>query len=428
MSQIVRITLTSAEDGTGPFNLFSDVDDFYNPFEGNISLDALRAGYISTLVPDLATTIQVKSYNTICQTYLDIRIVAPSPSVTSTVTPSITATPTVTPSITVTPTTTPSITATPSLTPSPSSVINSGTLRYSYGSQDYPAGWSTPTVACSTGGTGGGQLVTVYWTGTLGNGTVLYYNSNLTVPFDIEGAEGYYYLNGYSFTYTGEVISYNACSHPISAGLVLDFDIDNTSSYPGTGGIVTNLYNSNQIFLINGPTYDAGPPASILLDGTNDYMITSNYTDVQLGVSMSYETIIEVGTGGLNNGNFYAKNYNDGLRMRVKSTGEVEVINTVGNIFTTSGAGLVENTKYHVVFTGGPTGTGCEIYVNGTSFGTTATAFVSYAGSAGIYFGVGNGTLEPLKGNIYLGRQYDRTLSSTDVTNAYNYYQSKYNL
>jgi hypothetical protein len=105
------------------------VDNFYNPFEGNLSLDTLRAGYISTVVPDLTTTIQVKSYNSICQTYLNLNIIGPSPSVTPSITPSITVTPSVTPSNTppaasisstpsVTPSITPSITVTPSITPS----------------------------------------------------------------------------------------------------------------------------------------------------------------------------------------------------------------------------------------------------------------------------------------------------------------------
>jgi len=294
MAQTVRITLTRADEGTGPFNLFSDVDGFYNPFEANISLETLKAGYISYVVPDLATTIQVKSYNSICQTYIDLYI-----------------------------------------TPPP---------------------------------------------------------------------------------------------HPITAGLVLNFDIDNKLSYPGSGNIVTNLYNNNQISLVNGPTYDSNSPASILLDGTNDYMITSNYTDIQLGENMSYETIIKVGTSGFNNGNFYAKNFNNGLRIRVKSSGNIEVINTTDNQFTTSGAGLVENTKYHIVFTGGIGGTGCKVYVNGVQRGTVDTAFIPYAGSAGIYFGSGNGSDEPFKGNIYLGRQYNRALSQAEVTAAYNYYQPRYNL
>jgi hypothetical protein len=77
MAQTVRITLTRADEGTGPFNLFSNVDGFNNPFEGNLSLETLKAGYISYVVPDLATTIQVKSYNSICQTYVNLNIIAP---------------------------------------------------------------------------------------------------------------------------------------------------------------------------------------------------------------------------------------------------------------------------------------------------------------------------------------------------------------
>jgi hypothetical protein len=127
MPQIVRITITRAEDGIGPFNLFSDVDNFYNPFEGNLSLETLKAGYISTLVPDKTTVIQVKAP----QAYLNLSIIAPSPSVTPSITPTVTTTPSVTPSLSpaaasisptpsvspAVPSVTPSITRTPSVTP-----------------------------------------------------------------------------------------------------------------------------------------------------------------------------------------------------------------------------------------------------------------------------------------------------------------------
>ena len=127
MPQIVRITITRAEEGIGPFNLFSDVDNFYNPFEGNLSLETLKAGYISTLVPDKTTVIQVKAP----QAYLNLSIIAPSPSVTPSITPTVTTTPSVTPSLSpaaasisptpsvspAVPSVTPSITRTPSVTP-----------------------------------------------------------------------------------------------------------------------------------------------------------------------------------------------------------------------------------------------------------------------------------------------------------------------
>lgn len=175
MPQIVRITITRAEDGIGPFNLFSNVDNFYNPFEGNLSLETLKAGYISTLVPDKTTIIQVKSP----QTYLNLSIIAPSPSVTPSVTPTVTPsitttpsttppaaspsttpslTPTVTPSITVSPSLTPTLTPTPSATPAALSfcqlkeynLSSTGGAVFNYYASCSSTGSSTATLSGTT--------------------------------------------------------------------------------------------------------------------------------------------------------------------------------------------------------------------------------------------------------------------------------------
>lgn len=221
MPQIVKITLTKAEDGIGPFNLFSDVDGFVNPFEGNLSLEVLRNGYISYLVPDEATTIQVKSYNSICQTYVNIIIVAPSPSVTPTVTP--TSTPSITPSITVsstpsiTPTVTPSITKTPSITPSPSS---SPTITPTP-TGGYTINWNIPQYS------GAGLLIT-----DVNNTIVLNENSsNSQSKYGIVTltlSQLPYTIKGYWYSGSGNIVRYNVCdltsggelytSSPLSVG------------------------------------------------------------------------------------------------------------------------------------------------------------------------------------------------------------------
>ena len=71
MAQTVLIVLTTAGTNTGPFSLYSNVDGFVTPFEIGVSKAALVAGYTSTLVPNGATIIRVKS-NSICTNYIDI--------------------------------------------------------------------------------------------------------------------------------------------------------------------------------------------------------------------------------------------------------------------------------------------------------------------------------------------------------------------
>lgn len=108
MAKNVLITLTTAGANVGPFNLFSDVDGYTNPFETGISKAALVAGYTSTLVPNAATVIRVKSNGT-CLNYIDL-------SITGTTTTNLTTTTTTTTSTT-------STTAAP--TTMPISIFNS---------------------------------------------------------------------------------------------------------------------------------------------------------------------------------------------------------------------------------------------------------------------------------------------------------------
>jgi hypothetical protein len=70
----VLIQLTTAGYDTGPFNLYSDVDSFGVPFEVGVSKVDLLAGYLSSLVPDLTTTIRVCSTALYCANCVDIEV------------------------------------------------------------------------------------------------------------------------------------------------------------------------------------------------------------------------------------------------------------------------------------------------------------------------------------------------------------------
>lgn len=72
MPQTAIITLTSAGTYTGPFDLYSDADGYVTPFETGVSKAALLAGYTSTNIPDLASTVRVQSGNIICDNYIDL--------------------------------------------------------------------------------------------------------------------------------------------------------------------------------------------------------------------------------------------------------------------------------------------------------------------------------------------------------------------
>jgi hypothetical protein len=78
---------------------------------------------------------------------------------------------------------------------------------------DYPYGYADAATACSLGGNTG-VAETVYYQGTLGDGTVLYFGNNLTDQFSADGSFGYYWISGYSFTYSSVIANYTVCVVP----------------------------------------------------------------------------------------------------------------------------------------------------------------------------------------------------------------------
>ena len=78
----VLITLTTAGNNTGPFNLYSNTDGYVTAFETGVSKSALVSGYTSSLVPEWTTEVLVQSTGA-CDRDLYL-IVAGAPTTTST--------------------------------------------------------------------------------------------------------------------------------------------------------------------------------------------------------------------------------------------------------------------------------------------------------------------------------------------------------
>jgi hypothetical protein len=91
-------------------------------------------------------------------------------------------------------------------------VANSATIWFNNiqdGDPPYAYGYIDAGTACNNGGYQG-AYETVYYTGVLGNGTVLYKNSNLTESFGY--AIFWYWINFHKFTYDfGSIANYSAC-------------------------------------------------------------------------------------------------------------------------------------------------------------------------------------------------------------------------
>lgn len=103
---IVLITLTTAGNDTGPFNLYSDVDGFVSAFETGISKATLLAGYTSSSVPNGTTIVRVMSNSALCTNFIDIVIGGECTTTTTTSSSTTTTTTTEIPPTTTTTTTT----------------------------------------------------------------------------------------------------------------------------------------------------------------------------------------------------------------------------------------------------------------------------------------------------------------------------------
>ena len=92
--------------------------------------------------------------------------------------------------------------------------VNSVTIWFNQiqdGEPPYPYGYIDAGTACSVGGSSG-QTQIVYYKGILGDGNVLYNDSNLTENFSHAGSFGWYWINFHKFTYDfNSIANYSVC-------------------------------------------------------------------------------------------------------------------------------------------------------------------------------------------------------------------------
>lgn len=78
-SAIITLTGTVGADA-GPFNLYSNTDSYVTAFATGISKASLLGGYTSNVVPNLTSTVRIKSTGT-CTNYVDIGVDDPTVAV-----------------------------------------------------------------------------------------------------------------------------------------------------------------------------------------------------------------------------------------------------------------------------------------------------------------------------------------------------------
>jgi hypothetical protein len=73
MSQVITITIAAAGTDTGPFNIYTNLD-YVTPINTGVLKADLLAGFVTSAVPNGATSVRVKSNNANCVNYVDMTI------------------------------------------------------------------------------------------------------------------------------------------------------------------------------------------------------------------------------------------------------------------------------------------------------------------------------------------------------------------
>jgi hypothetical protein len=224
----------------------------------------------------------------------------------------------------------------------------------------------------------------------------------------------------------------------VTNGLVLALDAADRNSYPGSGTVWNDLSGNNSSgSLVNGPTFDSANGGSIVFDGTNDFVnLGTPSTLVGLQVPLTINLWARIpSTDGLdtlysaytavNSNRLYSlirldsgvlKYYTSNAAGTYQSQGTFIPTLNVWNFYTITVSGSIST----------PTLT---IYLNNSSE-TFALSALSATPDLTVPIQIGaNRTGEELwRGNIASCIVYNRTLSSTEISQNYNAQKSRFGL
>lgn len=238
----------------------------------------------------------------------------------------------------------------------------------------------------------------------------------------------------------------------ITQGLQIHLESASTRSYPGSGSSWLNLAE-NKAFsatAYGSPTYTQGQPSYFQLNGTDQYWLCANFTNLTLANwPVSVEVVFYSGTVYNNDFVYLAgmrsssDNYLPiglGIEARNSWVGNYSGAYGVTGIsnyprYTASSPGsIVDNTWYHVVQTA--TGSDTKLYLNGTLVSTSSSSQTFYT-SATTQLGIGcagmtGSTLEyptyTSNQRISMVKIYNIELSATQVATNFQSVRTRYSI
>ena len=240
------------------------------------------------------------------------------------------------------------------------------------------------------------------------------------MPFDIGG-----------YIYNPTEAKVQDYKNIITRGLILHMDASTPESYPASGTVWSDMGPSGYTgTLTNGPTYSTAGSGSIVLDGTNDYVVVPDAAPLRL-VGNSTMCMWIKPTVVKNYGNLIWKaNYpSDGYGLISLSNGDVQLqISPSPGPNPAFGAGAIVNNVWCYLSITISTGNNVVFYKNGTATVTTTTSYPILTGTTTLRIGADTDNSRYFNGSIAVVQMYDRVLAAAEVAQNYNIQRNRFGL
>jgi hypothetical protein len=226
----------------------------------------------------------------------------------------------------------------------------------------------------------------------------------------------------------------------VDNGLIFAIDAGSERSYPGSGTTWTDIVGGSDTALVNGPTFNSQNGGSIVLDGSDDYVIRSTTPtelqgDPSFTLSMWVKRLANEGNG-LGIWGFGGNTTNEGINSWWSSNADEITIDTWNRATFTSGQKYPLNEWVFVTWqktAGAMTRANCIIWKNTTSYtGTDLTVLRAESTAPNINNnGICLGKISAAYGGAvnfaYANTLiYNRVLTAAEVIQNYNAQKSRF--
>lgn len=217
----------------------------------------------------------------------------------------------------------------------------------------------------------------------------------------------------------------------VTNGLVLNLDAGFDPSYPTAGTTWYDLSgNTNNGTLTNGPTFNSANSGSLVFDGVDDYIRIISNSSVNVNTltwSAFVQGVYSSQPGFLFIGNDVGAAISPyKIFIGVINSGGLKLRINYNNVATVNLGNLTDNTLYNLTIT--YDGTTTNMYVNGTSIGTSTNMSGNLNSKTFSYIGSTAGATEFFNGKIFNTLLYSRALSATEVLQNYNAQKGRFGL